>query len=160
MDTKLYSVQFAVTLVPHGTVKPVISYGLEQVIDTVELSDTIALTFDLSLSTGPATFFIEFCNKTDNTPDMAVEIQSVTFEGMTLDRFKWASRYYPLYPEPWASQQVNPLPEFQSSATYMGWNGRWELNFEVPIFTWIHQLEALGWIYAPDSDSNGIKRIE
>jgi len=160
MDTKPYSVQLAVTLVPHGTVKPVISYGLEQVIDTVELSDTITLTFDLSLSTGPATFFIEFCNKTDNTPDMAVEIQSVTFEGMTLDRFKWASRYYPLYPEPWASQQTAPLPEYQSSATYMGWNGRWELYFDIPIFTWIHRLEALGWIYAPDPDSNGIKRIE
>jgi hypothetical protein len=42
----------------------------------------------------------------------------------------------------------------------MGWNGRWELNFRVPIFTWIHQLENLGWIYAPDPDSNGIKRIE
>ena len=160
MDTKLYSVQFAVTLVPHGAVKPVISYGLDQVIDTVKLNDLITLTFDLSLSKGPSTFFIEFYNKTDNTPDMAVEIQSVTVEGMTLDRFKWASRYYPLYPEPWASQQTDPLPEFQSSATYMGWNGKWELNFEVPIFTWIHQLENLGWIYAPDPDSNGIKRIE
>jgi hypothetical protein len=160
MDTKLYSVEFAVTLVPHGSINPVITYGLEQAITTVELAQPVTLTFDLSLGKGPAIFFIEFYNKTDDTPDMAVEIQSVTFEGMTLDRFKWNNRYYPRYPQPWASQQTDPLPEYQSSATYMGWNGRWELYFDIPIFTWIHQIEALGWIYAPDPNSDGIKRIE
>lgn len=154
-----YNTNFSILLRPHGTVNPVITYGLAHAINTVELTHVTALTFDLSLSEGPSTFFVEFNNKTNNTPDMAVEIQSVTIEGMTLDRFKWASKYYPIYPEPWASQQTDTLPEYQSSATYMGWNGRWELNFEVPIFTWIHQLEALGWIYTPDTELGGIKRI-
>lgn len=159
MDIKYYSTVFAITLVPHGIVKPIITYGLNQIIDTIELKDTTTLNLDVNLNQGSSTFFIEFSNKTDDNVDMAVEIQSVEFEGMKLDRFKWASRYYPIYPEPWASQQTDPLPEFQNSATYMGWNGRWELNFEVPIFTWIHQLENLGWIYGHDHQFGGIKRI-
>ena len=77
---------------------------------------------------------------------MAVEIESVTVEGITVDRFKWAGIYTPNYPEPWASTQTNLQPTLQS-ATYLGWNGRWELPFSVPIFTWIHQTENLGWIY-------------
>jgi hypothetical protein len=68
------------------------------------------------------------------------------FEGMSLDRFKWAGVYFPVYPEPWASTQID-LPKFHKSATYLGWNGQWELEFSVPIFTWIHKLENLGWIY-------------
>ena len=94
------------------------------------------------------TVILEFANKTNNTADMAVEIVAVAIEGMTLDRFKWSSRYYPVYPEPWASEQTDPLPEFHPSATYLGWNGRWELEFATPIFTWIHRLENLGWIYS------------
>ena len=32
--------------------------------------------------------------------------------------------------------------------TYLGWNGRWVLEFETPVFTWIHRLEDLGWLYS------------
>lgn len=107
----------------------------------------MTLQFDLDLDQGPQVLFIEMYNKTNDTPDMALEIESVTFEGMTLDRFKWNSKYYPNYPEPWASEQSEQLAECHSSATYLGWNGRWELHFDSPIFTWIHKLENLGWIY-------------
>ena len=156
-----YNTNFSVLLKPHGLISPVITYKLNNlVINAIVLDKESRLHFSLDLDQGNNKFEIIFTNKINETPDMAVEILEVEIEGIVVDRFKWASRYYPLYPEPWASQQTDPLPEYQSSATYMGWNGRWELNFEVPIFTWIHRLEALGWIYAPDSDSNGIKRLE
>ena len=156
-----YNTNFSVLLKSHGLISPVITYKLNNlVINTIVLDKESRLHFSLDLDQGNNKFEIIFTNKINETPDMAVEILEVEIEGIVVDRFKWASRYYPLYPEPWASQQTDPLPEYQSSATYMGWNGRWELNFEVPIFTWIHRLEALGWIYAPDSDSNGIKRLE
>jgi hypothetical protein len=156
-----YNTNFSILLTPHGLISPVITYKLNNlVINTIVLDKESRLHFSLDLDQGNNKFEIIFTNKINETPDMAVEILEVEIEGIVVDRFKWASRYYPLYPEPWASQQIDPLPEYQSSATYMGWNGRWELNFEVPIFTWIHRLEALGWIYAPDSNSNGIKRIE
>ena len=143
----LYNTDFSINLRPHGT--PQINYGINNNVASsgLEITTPITLKFNLDLDAGPHKLFIDFYNKTNNNPECALEIESVEFEGMTLDRFKWSSRYYPQYPEPWASEQTEPLPKFHDSATYLGWNGRWELYFETPIFTWIHRLENLGWIY-------------
>lgn len=155
-----YNTNFSILLKPHGITSPVITYKLNDLlINTLVLDKESRLHFSLDLNQGNNKFEIIFTNKTNETPDMAVEILEVGIEDIVVDRFKWASRYYPSYPEPWASRQTTALPESHPSATYMGWNGRWELNFEVPIFTWIHRLENLGWIYGTDPDSPGIKRI-
>jgi len=143
-----YSTRFSIHLRPHGVVSPQIRCGINNLsTHTLVLNNDAELAYDLELPIGQHKFMLEFANKTNATPDMAVEIVSVEFEGMTLDRFRWSGVYYPDYPEPWASEQTDPLPKFHTSATYLGWNGRWELAFETPIFTWIHQLENLGWIY-------------
>lgn len=145
----LFNTCFDIALKGHGTIKPTVRYGInETVINNITLSDQdTILSLNLDLAEGCQKFYIEFYGKDDSMQDTAVEIKSVSFENLTLDRFKWSSKYYPVYPQPWASQQKDPLPEFQSSATYMGWNGRWVLEFETPIFTWIHKLENLGWIF-------------
>lgn len=144
-----YNTEFSIHLIPHGIVKPVISYGLKGQTESnlIILEKPATLHFNVDLESGSKVFYILFENKTNETADMAVEIDSVTFEGMTLDRFKWSNKYYPNYPEPWASSQVESLPKIRPASTFLGWNGRWELEFEVPIFTWIHRLENLGWIY-------------
>ena len=139
--------QFEIIIKPHGIVNPVISYNVGNQSNTLTLTKVTAFTFDCEFNNGPQKFILNFNNKTNETPDMAVEIIAVSFEGMTLDRFKWSSKYYPVYPEPWASQQHEGLPEYHVSSTFLGWNGRWELEFETPIFNWIHRLENLGWIY-------------
>jgi len=142
-------IDFSIGLVPHGQTKPIITYGLDgDAINSITLDRATSLSFSLDLSNDLHKFFIEFANKTNETPDMAVEIESVTIEGIVVDRFKWVGRYYPVYPEPWASMQTEVLPDVRHSATYLGWNGRWELEFECPIFQWIHKLENLGWIYS------------
>jgi hypothetical protein len=143
----LYNTQFKIGLVPHGT--PCINYGLDGVAanNGLTISEPCELSFDVDLAGGAHEFYIDFYNKTNATPEQAVEIAWVEFEGLRLDRFKWSSSYRPVYPEPWASQQTEVLPEVHTSMTYLGWNGRWTLHFETPIFTWIHQLEHLGWIY-------------
>jgi len=143
-----YNTQFALRLVPHGAVKPVITYGLDHDIATITVAEPMVITFNGDLTTDQHVFYIDFNNKTNDTPDMAIEIDSVSIEGMCLDRFKWAGLYYPRYPEPWASMQTKVLEPVLEHTTYLGWNGRWELTFSVPIFTWIHHLEHLGWIYS------------
>ena len=145
----LYNTCFDIVLQGHGTERPKIRYGINDslIADIILPEQETVLAIDLDLFVGPQKFYIEFYNKTDTMQDAAVEIKSVSFEKLTLDRFKWSSKYYPIYPQPWASQQTEPLPEYQSSATYLGWNGRWVLEFETPIFTWIHRLENLGWIF-------------
>jgi len=131
-----------------GEDHPVITYGINDTkLDTITLNGVHTLKFNFDLSSGLNTIFIDFANKTNDTPEMVVIIDSVSVEGLCLDRFKWAGSYTPVYPEPWASQQTEPLLATMSSATYMGWNGKWVLPFTVPIFTWIHQIENLGWIY-------------
>jgi hypothetical protein len=142
----MYSTRFEIEIVPHGP-GPTISYGLDRIANTVTVLEPMVLQVDQEILEGEHCFVIDFRNKTNDTPSMAVEITRVTVEGMTLDRFRWSSRYYPDYPEPWASEQKDPLPKYHDSATYLGWNGRWEFRFSAPIFKWIHRLENLGWIY-------------
>ena len=140
MDTR-----FNISLIPYGN--PKITYGVNEEINTLELQQPITLYFALDLNQGPHKFFIDFRNKTNSTPEMAIEIDNVSVEGITTDRMKWAGLYYPDYPEPWASEQTSPPMPVVKSSTFLGWNGRWELEFTVPIFRWVHQLEMLGWIY-------------
>ena len=143
----MFNTQFSIRLKPHGQTHPDISYGVDELTNTLTITQPVTLKFDVNLTEGNHKFCMQFLNKTNDTPDMAVEIESATFEGMTYDRFKWASRYYPIYPEPWASEQQH-LEQMIPSATYLGWNGYYEIPFTVPIFTWIHQTENLGWIYS------------
>ena len=140
MDTEI-----EIKITPIG--RPIITYGIsDDQSATIALDVPCTLRFAMKLSKGEHKVFIDFRNKTNDTPDMAVIIDSVSFGGITTDRMKWAGLYYPDYPEPWASTQTN-LPVVHANATFLGWNGRWELPFMTPIYTWIHRLENLGWLY-------------
>lgn len=97
---------------------------------------------------------VQLVNKKDSDTvgdrDKAVVIKSIRFNNIGTDKMLWQGRYHPCYPEPWATQQKNAgqeLPESLVAHTYLGWNGIWMLDFEIPVFTWIHQIEDLGWIY-------------
>jgi hypothetical protein len=137
---------------------PIISYGVDDlVINTIPISNVTTLSVaEYPLSVGKHCFWIEFNNKDDSNCnmekqlDMAVKIESVIIEEIKLDKITWSGEYIPKYPEPWASTQPNLQPVIKG-ATYLGWNGRWNLNFTMPIFTWIHQIENLGWIYYPST---------
>ena len=145
MDTK-YNTRFAVTQT--GTGSPVITYGIDDAVsNTIPINGNVTLHFSLDLTTIEHKFFFEFANKTNDTPDMMVVVDSVAIEGITTDRLKWSGTYTPNYPQPWADAQRN-LDQTLPGATHLGWNGRWELPFTVPIFTWLHQKEHLGWIYS------------
>jgi hypothetical protein len=105
-------------------------------------------TFDFELSThGTKTLSIQHCDKSSLDTDTAVIIKNLSFFGIQDPRFIWQGQYRPEYPEPWRSQQ-QPLPEATlTNVNYLGWNGIWTLEFEVPVFTWIHRVQNLGWIY-------------
>jgi len=104
----------------------------------------------IELEFDAATGWIEvvFMNKPPLDPDMAVVIDQVEFFGISDPRFVWAGVYTPSYPEPWYSEQDPPPPAQLRHQNYLGWNGRWRLDFSVPVFTWMHQTLNLGWIYS------------
>ena len=95
---------------------------------------------------------IEFYNKDyteyiNYNKDQYVSIESVYVEKYP-HNFAIYSKYFPEYPEPWKSQQLEQgikLKE-QIHSNYMGWNGIWQLDVELPIYRWIHKTVNLGWL--------------
>jgi len=81
-------------------------------------------------------------DKADHDHATAVIVKSISFFGIEDPKFIWAGVYYPDYPEHYPNK-ITPLP----GHGYLGWNGIYELKFTVPVFTWIHQTQSLGWIY-------------
>jgi hypothetical protein len=59
-----------------------------------------------------------------------IDIGGLVFEGV----------YTPIYPEPWATQQLetgNNLEESFKNVTHMGFNGTWKFKFKSPFYMWL-----------------------
>jgi len=132
---------------------PRIKLGINDNLEEVSLIETSEFKFIQNLNSGNHILTIEFLNKTDDDSqldsgrDKAVIIDKIAFFGISDPKFVWNGNYKPLYPEPWASQQLTLPSEILQSHNYLGWNGVWKLEFQMPIFTWMHQVQDLGWIY-------------
>ena len=109
---------------------------------------TQKLTMSQELDPGQHRLTVDFSNKNYSEysarEDMAVIINQVRFQHLDND-FKIYSCYRPQYPEPWRSQQTQ-TPAAVIHGNYMGWNGQWYLEFETPIYRWIHRRLNLGWL--------------
>lgn len=90
---------------------------------------------------------VEHFDKHNNDISTAVEIVDISFYGISDPKFLWAGTYYPTYPEPWYSQQETKPADALPACTYLGWNGVYRLEFSVPVFSWMHKVLDLGWIY-------------
>ena len=151
-----YPVKLSVTLRPVWHQEPPkIRIGIDN--NQSEMVLTKLTTVDFEFETdNECRLVVEFLNKTDQdcipdqNLDKVVVIESVDFFGITDPRFVWAGIYEPVYPEPWATEQHDQgvvLKQQLCPHNYLSWNGKWTLTFGVPVFTWIHRLQNLGWIY-------------
>ena len=132
------------------TLRPVdhcnIRVGVNGDVLTVVLDKTQTMDFEFT-SDKDCQLTVELVDKKDQE---AVVVESVSFFGISDPKFAWAGVYEPQYPEPWATQQHNQgvvLKQHLSPHTYLSWPGKWTLTFDVPVFTWIHRVQNLGWIY-------------
>lgn len=107
-----------------------------------QLTETTEFDLKFYAPPGVCNLSIEHFKKDNNDPTTAVIIKKISFFGIEDPRFIWAGVYKPDYP-PHYPNKVLEL----SNTTYLGWNGVWSLDFGVPVFTWIHQVQNLGWIY-------------
>lgn len=151
-----YPIKLALTLKPvwHQD-PPRVRIGINNNLTEICLRDSTTINFDFE-SNCNCELSVEFLNKqnSDCVPalglDKAVIIESVDFFGITDPKFVWAGVYQPNYPESWITEQQEQnviLESHLRSHNYLGWNGKWTLTFTVPVFTWIHQVQDLGWIY-------------
>jgi hypothetical protein len=151
--TTTYPVKLALTLRPiwHQD-PPRIRLGIGENLTEQELTEIATINFEFEASQS-CDLTVELLNKQDSDTvpelglDKAVVIESVSFFGISDPRFVWSGEYEPTYPEPWYSQQTVKPPLTLKSHTYLGWNGKWTLTFDVPVFTWMHRQLNLGWIY-------------
>jgi len=143
----MYPVKLSFVLEPTG--KPWVKIRTGRQEHTVQITVTQRFDFDI-VAEGQAMLEIELFDKSDLDPQQAVQIKQLSFYGIEDPRFIWLGKYHPVYPEPWATQQREQgqeLPLVLTNTDYLGWNGVWRLQFDVPVFTWIHQVQNLGWIY-------------
>ena len=154
MDTKKYQLRAQIQLTPRcsSTAPEIIVSFNHAIIYAGLLSCTTTFDIDQELVPGEYHLSVEFLNKSDSDTDIdngidkAVIVDQVIFNDIQSPKFVWNGEYCPTYPTLWASQQQNLEPVL-TNYNYLGWNGKWTLTFSVPIFTWIHQTENLGWIY-------------
>jgi hypothetical protein len=142
-----YPVKLAVTLKPVHVARPlVVNIGIDKNLIKTTLHDTSTIHFEFETN-NVCTLTVELPNKIDQE---AVIVESVSFFGIQDPRFAWDGVYKPVYPEPWATEQRAQGLVLESQLcphTYLGWPGKWTLTFSVPVFTWIHETQNLGWIY-------------
>lgn len=139
-----YQVKLQITLEPVGCPYITVVVGeqtfVEQLIKTTEFNFEFVANTRSKIS-------VTHRDKLPNDPSTAVIIKQLSFFGIHDPKFAWAGEYRPQYPEPWYSLQSIKPKEVLASHPYLGWNGTWTLEFDVPVFTWIHQIQNHGWIY-------------
>ena len=140
-------VKLAVTLSPVNHSRFIsVTVGVDQNTTTIKLENPTTINFEY-MANEISQLIVELPDKQDQE---AVIIDKITFFGIEDPRFAWSGVYEPQYPEPWASEQRSQgvaLKPQLTAHTYLGWPGKWTLTFTVPVFTWIHQTQNLGWIY-------------
>ena len=134
-----YLVNIKVRLTPVGC--PWIKISVGGSVQTCQLTSTTTFEFDFyAKDTGQ--IMVEHFDKSDLDPTTAVIVDGISFFNIEEPKFVWAGTYYPDYPEHY-DNKITSL----SGLDYLGWNGRYVLDFTVPVFTWIHKIQNLGWIY-------------
>lgn len=142
-----YELQLKVTLQPQG--QPLVRVQLGDQCHQQKIKQVTEFEFTACAQQSVA-LEIELLEKSDLDTTTAVNIERIEIFGISDPRFVWAGKYYPNYPEPWATQQREAgyeLLPVLTNQTYLGWRGTWQLIIALPAFGWIHQQQNLGVIY-------------
>jgi hypothetical protein len=122
-------------------------------IKTVPVNGSVQLELQIpSQPAGECLFSLVFFNKDYSefekyNKDMMINIDKIVLQDYPYD-FSKHGIYIPEYPKLWAQQQRdlgNVLPP-KICSNYLGWNGEWQLNLEMPVYRWIHKTVNLGWL--------------
>ena len=112
------------------------------VVDTTTVNDCVKVEFDLELPINVRENHSITITRSgfDSMNEQLLRLDSITADGIDLEKICYTSKFYPEYPEPWASEQKEQgtlLPEFYTGWIEWGWNGVWELEFDTPFYTWL-----------------------
>jgi len=153
MDMKKYDIKINITLTPqYNDVIPHVICGIDdQILLQKNLDAEKEFIFESNVIVGEHRFFIKFNNKKNSQSkydkDMAVKIKHIGFQNLP-NNFHYFSKYKPEYPTKWLQQQkeIGKVWEENILSDHMGWNGIYYIDFEAPIYRWIHKKLNLGWL--------------
>ena len=80
-------------------------------------------------------------------PDLALIIHYVQFQHIDYD-FKIFSEYHPRYPKIWMLENHERGIQLAQKmhSNYLSWDGEWIIEFETPIYQWVHRRLERGWL--------------
>jgi hypothetical protein len=139
MAIKIYPVDIDIVLKPIGVPKCKISLDDQRQDLIVDKEMQIKLFYQ---GHGKAKLTIEHYGKAESDSTTALIIEEIKFNGISSPKFVYQGIYYPNYPKHLIGNDV-VLPH----KNYLSWDGVWQLEFALPIYTWIHETLDLGWIY-------------
>lgn len=154
MDTNSYQLIIDVLITPVWFNRaPTGRIGINNQLKEIAITTPTWYTFEHTGSkSSTVTLQLEHYGKTvhdsymQNNQDTALIIDTIKLNGISSRKFIQQAQYTPTYPDYYVAQ--NPgLANRLTGCSYLGWNGLWELQLNLPIYSWIHKVEELGWIY-------------
>jgi len=130
---KSYPVRVEVLLEPVGY--PTVEVVCNNQVKTMRLfREPSWVSFEFEQIAGPAQITVEMFDKQADDHTTAVIVKTIKLNDIEHMQNTYQGMYYPHGMEP-------------RRDTYLAWNGVWTLDFTVPVYTWMHQTQSLGWIY-------------
>lgn len=116
------------------------------IFDDEAVIDPVKINWSGNISDGKNKLVIEMFGKIvtdtltdihgERIEDVILNIDSIKFNDVDLRNVPWEESVY--YPDKTNDEQA---PNEVRNCTNLGWNGRWELEFDSPVFMWL--LEKL-----------------
>lgn len=131
--------------------RPLIEIGINNEVFFAGESDQIENKFVINteLLQGSHELYIDLIGPelVQHDPGSAVIIGSVRFQHLD-DDFSIFSQYRPQYPDHWIAENREKNIHLPASihSNHLGWRGRWSIDFDTPIYPWIHKKLNLGWL--------------
>ena len=149
----IYVIKIKILLEPiYQDSAPHIRYGIDtNILSQRSILYAQEIVINTKLSQGSHRFFLELVNKDHAADkkdrDMHIKIKHIGFQDME-ENFHYFSKYRPVYPTQWLQQQKEMGKEWPETilSNHMGWNGTYYIDFETPIYKWIHKKLNLGWL--------------
>lgn len=129
---------------------PKISISIDDVMTINRGLDQIdPCLIDIDLGPGRHRLCIDFNDAAAlaQDPNISIEVRSLKLQNLP-DEFNIYSFYRPMYPKHWVEENLalgkRLDPVIHSNC--IGWCGQWWIDFETPIYAWIHKRLNLGWL--------------
>lgn len=104
------------------------------------IDDNQMLEFEIDLEKDKSYKLIIDRSNHDEKNAQSLSIKNFKVDDIDLNKLLDKMWFYPKYPELWHKQQIesgNHWPAKQKGWRSWGFNGRWEMDFESPFYTWL-----------------------